>query len=79
MLDYGINWSQFLGSDVITSSVWTISPGGLIENSSSFAPQIATIWLASGTLNQVYAVRNTITTQAGREVDQTVNILIQGR
>lgn len=76
LLDYGINWSQFLGTDTITASGWQISPGGLVDSRDSFTPQIATVWLSSGTPGQTYSVTNTITTAAGRVVDQTVNITI---
>jgi len=76
LLDYGINWSEFLGSDTITASGWTIAPDDLVQTRNSFLPQIATIWLSGGTPNQVYTVTNTITTALGRVVDQSVNILV---
>lgn len=76
VLDYGINWAEFLGSDAITASAWTIAPDGLTETRSSFLPQITTIWLGDGTPNQLYTVTNTITTALGRVVDQSVNILV---
>lgn len=76
LLDYGINWAQFLGPDVITASTWQIAPDGLTESASSFSPQIATIWLSGGDVNQVYSVTNRIVTAAGRIVDQTVQIKI---
>ena len=74
-LDYHIDWSLFLGSDTISTSVWTV-PDGITKVSDSNTSTISTIWVSGGTLGVEYSLVCHITTAAGRQDDRTVRIRI---
>jgi hypothetical protein len=65
VLDYEIDYTQWLSLDTITASTWTV-PDGLTEDSSTFTSTTTTVWLASGVLGTSYIVTNVIGTAAGR-------------
>ena len=76
VLDYTVNWADWLGVDTISSSSWTV-PTGLTEDSDSNTDQTATVWLSGGTVGQTYEVVNSIVTAAGREDDRTIVIRVE--
>ena len=79
VLDYSIDWSQWLPTlDTISTSNWTV-PTGITEDSSSNSATIATIMLSGGTLNNDYELVNRIVTAGGRTQDQTIRILVRSR
>jgi hypothetical protein len=65
ILDYVIDWSAWLDSDTISTSVWSVD-SGLTNVSDSNTTTAATIWLSGGEDGTSYNVRNTITTAGGR-------------
>ncbi len=73
VLDYVVDWSDWLGEDTISSSDWTV-PTGLTEDSASETTTTATIWLSGGVAGVTYTVTNHIVTAAGREEDQSITI-----
>jgi hypothetical protein len=73
VLDYAVDWSEWLDDDTITASEWTV-PDGITADSDSNTTTLATVWLSGGTLGQTYSLVNHITTAAGREEDQTIKI-----
>lgn len=75
-LDYTLNWAKALGTDVVSTSTWTISDSGLTTDANAHTPTTTTIWLIGGTANQTYTVTNTMTTAGGRIFVQAVNIKI---
>lgn len=77
VLDYGFDYSRWLPSgDTITASTWTPDTG-ITVNSSSFTSTATTVWLAGGTAGTSYKVVNHITTQQGRQDDQTLEISVR--
>lgn len=77
IIDYTVRWTGWLPSgDTISSSAWTI-PGGIVKTSESNNTTDAIVWLASGTVGQIYEVTNRIITTGGRQDDQTISILIE--
>jgi len=77
IIDYTIRWSSWLPSgDTVLSSTWTV-PTGLVKISEANTITDAIIFLASGTLGQIYEVTNRIVTAGGRQNDQTISILIE--
>jgi len=79
-LDYRIDWSDWLGTDTISTSTWTVSPaGGLTLGSSSVAAKTATTFLSGGTAGQVVRVTNRITTAIGRIDDRSFNVRLVER
>lgn len=81
VLDYEIDWSARLVSEVINASEWTISGSDnlLLTNTSSYANTATTIWLEGGTLNVTYSLTNRITTSGLRTMDQTVKLKIKAK
>ena len=77
-LDYIIDWSDWLGTDTISASTWTV-PGGITKESDSNTTTTSTIWLSGGAMGTIYEVINHITTLGGRENDHTLKILIEQR
>lgn len=78
VLDYTINWSSWLGSDIISTSNWAADTGITIDDDSNDTDS-ATVWLSGGTSGASYAVTNSIVTAAGREDDRTIYILVMER
>lgn len=73
ILDYTIDWREWLGDDTITSSVWTL-PAGIVNSGTTYSTSTATIWLAGGTAGTSYSVYNTIITVGGRTEKRTIKI-----
>jgi hypothetical protein len=77
IIDYTVRWSSWLPSgDTISSSTWTV-PAVLVKVSEANTTTDAVIFLASGTVGQIYEVTNRIITTGGRQNDQTISILIE--
>lgn len=77
IIDYTVRWSSWLASgDTISSSNWTVPPG-IVKVSEANTTTDAVIFLASGTVGQIYEVTNRIITAGGRQNDQTISILIE--
>jgi hypothetical protein len=77
IVDYTVRWTSWLPSgDTISSSSWTV-PAGLVKVSEANTDIDAVIFLASGTVGQIYEVTNRIATAGGRQNDQTISILIE--
>jgi hypothetical protein len=80
--DYQILWPQidrgcFQGSiDSIQTSAWNV-PAGLTEVKSSFNSQSATVWISGGTNGVNYELTNTITTNMGRTLKQSITIRVK--
>lgn len=81
VLDYGFDWSDFLGDDTIASSTWTLSAGNpdtdLEIDSNLHTDTLTTVWVSGGSLNKTYALTNHVTTSSGREDDRTLKIRIK--
>jgi hypothetical protein len=75
VLDYTIDWSEWLDTDLITDSVWTV-PTGITVDSEDQAGTSTVIWLSGGTTGRSYALTNRITTAAGRIQDRTILIKV---
>ena len=73
ILDYVVDWSDWLDSDTITASTWT-APTGITAATSSNTTTTATVWLSGGTIGETYKVVNHITTTAGRQDDRSLVI-----
>jgi len=81
-LDYMVDWSKWLGSDTISTSVWLFDPTTELTNTSpsiDTAAKRTSVFLAGGTVGTTYRVTNRITTAAGRIVDRSFNLLIAER
>jgi hypothetical protein len=80
-LDFAVSWTDWLGTDTISTSTWTADAGITIE--STPAPSLdgakTVVWLSGGTAGQSYQVTNRITTAAGRTDDRSLWIRVRER
>tara|TARA_R100000734_G_C3282509_1_gene75830 strand:+ start:365 stop:676 length:312 start_codon:yes stop_codon:yes gene_type:complete len=68
VLDYTINWSDFLTTgDTISSATYTVDTG-LTKDSNSNTTTTTTVTLSGGTAGTVYTVKCVIATAASRTV-----------
>lgn len=78
VLDYGVDWSAWLGTDTISSSTWTV-PAGLTQSAATNDTTSTTVWLSGGTVGQRYSVVNRIVTTGGRTDERTIRIVVVDR
>ena len=78
VLDYTIDWEEWLDSDTISTSNWTVATG-ITQDSASNTATTATIWLSGGTASIRYTATNRIVTAAGRTADRTIYLDILDR
>lgn len=79
ILDYGFDWVDYLGTDTISTSSWSVSPAGLSAVSTSKDGAVTRVWLSGGTVGTTYQATNTIVTLAGRTDQRTLLVSIQDR
>jgi hypothetical protein len=78
-LDYGVDWSDWLGEDeTIVTSTWVV-PEGLTQGAAGFEGGRTVVWLTGGTDGQSYAVVNRITTSQDRTDDRSIPIIVANR
>jgi len=73
ILDYNIDYSNWLGSDIIASATWHY-PSGVTAMGMTATTAIATIWLSGGTPGCVYRLHNVIWTSGGRTQVQMIEV-----
>jgi len=79
VLDYGFDWSDWLGSDTISSSDWILSSNNLTEDSSSNDSTTTTIWISGGVAGEKCLVTNRIVTNGSRTVDRSFVLEVNER
>ena len=77
-LDYTINWGDWLDTDVIGTSTWTL-PSGLTEVKSGIdsPATTVTIWISGGEVGSFYKITNTITTATSPERISSRSVYIE--
>jgi hypothetical protein len=79
VLDYAIDWSDWLATgDEVSTSTWTV-PSGITKDSDSKTTTKTTIWLSGGVPNADYSLTNRIVTIQGRTTDRTILIQVRNR
>lgn len=79
VLDYGIDWSDWLASgETISTSTWTV-PTGITEDSDSKGDTSTIIWLSGGTAGATYKIANKIVTSDSRTVERSIDIIMEQR
>lgn len=78
VLDYSIDWSDWLEGDTISTSTWTV-PSGLSNTSESKTNTKTTVWLSGGAVAQFYTVTNRVVTAGGRTDERSIVIVIGQR
>lgn len=74
VLDYYVDWSNWLGSDTIVASQWEVDDPGLEIDTHSYTTTKAAVWLSGGVDGDVYQVTNQITTAEGRKDNRSITI-----
>lgn len=78
VLEYIVDWSDWLGEDTITTSTW-VDPTGITVGDSSNTSTAATVWLSGGTVGVPASITNRIITTDGRTDDRTIYLTIRER
>jgi len=80
VLDYQINWADWLADDTIsgTKSTWTVETG-ITEDSNTNTTTGTIIWVSGGTAGENYNLVNHIETVSGRKADRTIVIKVRER
>jgi hypothetical protein len=78
VLDYGMDWSAWLGVDTIATSVWTVE-AGITEDSETETATTTTIWVSGGTADTEYTLSNLITTAGARTCERSIIIQVEDR
>lgn len=79
VLDYAIDWSDWLEiDDTIASAEWTV-PTGIVSDKEEESDTAAVIWLSGGTLGEKYSIACKITTTEGRTDERTIQVKIKDK
>jgi hypothetical protein len=79
-LDYAFDWSQWLGTDTISTSTWVVeSPLSIVPASETFDATSTRVFVTGGDLNGSYILSNRITTNGSRTDDRSIEIKIRNR
>lgn len=79
VLDFAIDWSDWLAAgETIATSAWT-TPAGITEDSETETGTVATIWLSGGTDGEDYEATNEIVTTDARTDNRTLLIMCRER
>lgn len=77
IIDYTVNWANVLGEDTINTSTWEVEEGTVTVDSNSFTDTTTTVWVSGGVLSEKTILRNQITTDGGRTMDQSVVLRVR--
>lgn len=75
VLDYGVDWEEWLDGDTLTESTWTVEEG-ITSSNETMVGAIAGIWLSGGVTGKTYTVTNHIKTAAGREDSRATYVYV---
>jgi hypothetical protein len=79
VLDYGIDWSEWLTTgETLTVSTWTV-PSGITKDSDQRADTSTKIWLSGGTAGESYTIANKIETSDNRTDERSFEIMVEER
>lgn len=78
VLDYSLDWSEWLKGDIITSSSIT-PPAGINKDSGTFGASLQTVWVSGGMDGTDYDIVYHVGTAGGRADDRTIRISVRTR
>lgn len=78
ILDYTLDWKNWLIDDTISSIAWTV-PGGISNAGTLSSSTTTTIWLSGGAAGSSYSIYVTIQTVAGRTEKRTFRVNVVDR
>lgn len=80
LLDYQISWKRRLKNDAIVDSTWAVEAGDtsqIVIDHEGQTESVATVWVSGGLDKKTAKLRNTIVTDLGRTMIQSVAINIR--
>lgn len=78
-LDYGLDWSAWLGDDTITASDWVAEPAGLALSGFAHDKKKTSVYAAGGQAGSAYLLRNQVSTAAGRIDERSIKLKVKER
>lgn len=78
VLNIGLNWAEWLGSDTITLSEWTASAELTLSRKQN-TTTTTSCYVAGGVLNKNYQITNKITTADGKVDTRYITIVIDNQ
>lgn len=79
ILDYEVDWSEWLEStETIDTVTWSV-PTGLTQTDDDVTDTTATVWLSGGTAGTTYEVACKILTTAGRTAERSFRVRCEDR
>ena len=78
VLDYMVDWSDWLGTDTIASVTWTV-PTGITKTSQTNTTTTATAWMSGGSVGSDYALGCKVVTAGGRTDERTLVLQVRKR
>jgi len=75
-LDYQMNWADWLGTDTISTSTWTVPAGITQSTPATNTTTTATVWLSGGTAGRTYTIANKIVTAGGRTAERSFQVKV---
>jgi 3-phenylpropionate/cinnamic acid dioxygenase small subunit len=75
ILDYQIDWSDWLDQAEAIASYEIIPDDGITVDSDEIEDGVITVWLSGGLEGRVYSVTCRVTTDAGRVDDRSIIII----
>jgi hypothetical protein len=79
VVDYGVDWSDRLDADTISSSDWSVSDSSLTIGTDTNTTTTSAVRLSGGTLGTTYSVKNTVVTAGGQTFEQTMLLRVSVR
>lgn len=77
ILDYRVDWTDWLDGDVITSGTFSATPTApVVIASQSTGTAIGTVWISNGIVGTTYEINHHISTLGGRTDERTFSIAI---
>jgi hypothetical protein len=83
ILDYGMDWSEWLEEDAIQVSRWgpptPITTPPLVVESTKRDPDSTVVKLSGGKIGMLYQIENTVETAQGRTAQESIFVRIQDK
>ena len=79
--DFGVNYYDWIGSDTISVSTWTVSPTGptLSADAINNTTKVTTTFVEGGTHGVDYTLTNSITTATGLKKRRSILIQVKSQ
>jgi len=71
-----IRWIGALGSDTLSTSVWSVEPAGLTLASPQIVGTVTSILVSAGVSKTTYEISNTVTTGQGHTLIEVVLLYV---